>query len=255
MISKHSFINDKSQIGKNLNIDAFSVIHENVEIGDNCWIGSNVTIFPGARIGNNCKIFPGSVISGEPQDLKFENGDTLTFIGNNTIIRECVTINRATMTTKKTIVGSNCFIMAYCHIAHDCEIHDEVVLVNNASLAGCVKIEKGAILGGFSLVHQFCKVGQYSFSAMGSSIGKDIPAFVRVSGSPAFPRGLNTTGIQRLNLGKEVSDGLKEAYKILYLRNFKLKDAINEISKKLNKISEVEILLDSIKASERGIVR
>ena len=145
--------------------------------------------------------------------------------------------------------------MAYCHIAHDCEISDEVVLVNNASLAGCVKIDKGAILGGFTLVHQFCRVGQYSFSAMGSSVGKDIPAFVRVSGNPALPRGLNTTGIQRLNLKKEVSDALKETYKILYLRNSKLNDAVSEITQRFNKISEVQVLIDSISSSDRGIVR
>ena len=145
--------------------------------------------------------------------------------------------------------------MAYCHVAHDCEISDEVVLVNNASLAGCVKIGKGAILGGFTLVHQFCHVGQYSFSAMGSSVGKDIPAFVRVSGNPALPRGLNTTGIKRLNFKKEVSDALKETYKILYLRNLKLNDAISEITQRFDKISEVQVLIDSITSSNRGIVR
>ena len=145
--------------------------------------------------------------------------------------------------------------MAYCHVAHDCEISDEVVLVNNASLAGCVKIDKGAILGGFTLVHQFCHIGQYSFSAMGSSVGKNIPAFVRVSGNPALPRGLNTTGIKRLNLKKEVSDALKETYKILYLRNLKLSDATSEITKRFNEISEVQIFIDSISSSDRGIVR
>ena len=256
MIHKLSVIDPSAKIDDGASIGPYSVIGPEVEIGKDSIIHSHVVIEGPTKIGKNNEIFQFASVGGDPQDKKYKGEKTYLEIGNDNVIREGVTINRGTVQENSlTKIGSKNLIMAYCHIAHDCEIHDEVVLVNNASLAGCVKIEKGAILGGFSLVHQFCKVGQYSFSAMGSSVGKDIPAFVRVSGSPAFPRGLNTTGIQRLNLSKEVSDGLKEAYKILYLRNFKLKDAIDEISKNLNEISEVKILLNSINASERGIVR
>ena len=145
--------------------------------------------------------------------------------------------------------------MAYVHVAHDCIIEDDVVMVNNSAIAGCVKLEKGVILGGFSLVHQFCNIGAHSFSAMGSAVSKDVPAFVRVSGNPAKARGLNTTGIARLNMTKESSYALKEAYKTLYLRKIPLVEAIKEIKKNFDHIPEVNLLLDSIKISDRGIVR
>ena len=256
MIHKLALIDPSAEIDEGVSIGPYSVIGPEVQIGKNSKIHSHVLVDGPTKIGEDNEIFQFASVGGDPQDKKYQKEKTFLEIGNQNIIREGVTINRGTVQEKSlTKIGSNNLIMAYCHIAHDCEIHDEVVLVNNASLAGSVKIQTGAILGGFTLVHQFCRVGQYSFSAMGSSIGKDIPAFVRVSGNPAIPRGLNTTGIQRLNLKKEVSDNLKEAYKILYLRNFKLNDAIIEISKKLSEISEVQILLDSISASERGIVR
>lgn len=256
MISKLASIDLKAKIGEGVSIGPYSVIGPDVEIGQNSNIHSHVVIEGPTKIGQLNEIFQFASIGGDPQDKKYKGEKTFLEIGDENVIREGVTINRGTIQENSlTKIGSKNLIMAYCHIAHDCEIQDEVVLVNNSSLAGCVKVKKGAILGGFTLVHQFCNIGQYSFSAMSSSIGKDVPAFVRVSGSPAFPRGLNTTGIQRLNLSKEVSDALKEAYKILYLRNFKFKDAISEISKQLNNFSEVQILLDSITTSDRGIVR
>ena len=133
-------IHENANIGKNLKIDSFSSIHENVTIGDNCWIGSNVTIYPGARIGDNCQIFPGAVISAIPQDLKFKGEETITIIGNNSIIRECVTINRGTSYSNKTIIGSNCFLMAYSHVAHDCIIKDNVIIANGVAIAGHVEM-------------------------------------------------------------------------------------------------------------------
>ena len=145
--------------------------------------------------------------------------------------------------------------MAYVHVAHDCVVEDDVVLVNNSSIAGCVKLERGAILGGFSLVHQFCNIGAYSFSAMGSAVSKDIPAFVRVSGNTAKARGLNVTGISRLNINKEGTRALKEAYKIIYLRKNTLENSKREIEANFGHLPEIKILLNSLKNSERGIVR
>jgi len=256
MIHKLASIDAKAKIHEEVSVGAYTVIGPEVEIGKGSKIHSHVVIEGPTSIGSDNEIFQFASIGGDPQDKKYKGEKTYLEIGNENVVREGVTINRGTVQENSlTKIGSNNLIMAYCHIAHDCEISDEVVLVNNASLAGCVKIDKGAILGGFTLVHQFCHVGQYSFSAMGSSVGKDIPAFVRVSGNPALPRGLNTTGIKRLNFKKEVSDALKETYKILYLRNLKLNDAISEITQRFNKISEVQVLIDSITSSDRGIVR
>jgi len=256
MIHKLASIDAKAKIHEEVSVGAYTVIGPEVEIGKGSKIHSHVVIEGPTSIGSDNEIFQFASIGGDPQDKKYKGEKTYLEIGNENVVREGVTINRGTVQENSlTKIGSNNLIMAYCHIAHDCEISDEVVLVNNASLAGCVKIDKGAILGGFTLVHQFCHVGQYSFSAMGSSVGKDIPAFVRVSGNPALPRGLNTTGIKRLNFKKEVSDALKETYKILYLRNLKLNDAISEITQRFDKISEIQVLIDSITSSNRGIVR
>ena len=256
MIHKLASIDAKAKIHEEVSVGAYTVIGPEVEIGKGSKIHSHVVIEGPTLIGSDNEIFQFASIGGDPQDKKYKGEKTYIEIGNENVVREGVTINRGTVQENSlTKIGSNNLIMAYCHVAHDCEISDEVVLVNNASLAGCVKIDKGAILGGFTLVHQFCHVGQYSFSAMGSSVGKDIPAFVRVSGNPALPRGLNTTGIKRLNFKKEVSDALKETYKILYLRNLKLNDAISEITQRFDKISEVQVLIDSITSSNRGIVR
>ena len=256
MIHKLASIDAKAKIHEEVSVGAYTVIGPEVQIGKGSKIHSHVVIEGPTSIGSDNEIFQFASIGGDPQDKKYKGEKTYLEIGNENVVREGVTINRGTVQENSlTKIGSNNLIMAYCHIAHDCEISDEVVLVNNASLAGCVKIDKGAILGGFTLVHQFCHVGQFSFSAMGSSVGKDIPAFVRVSGNPALPRGLNTTGIKRLNFKKEVSDALKETYKILYLRNLKLNDAISEITQRFNKISEVQVLIDSITSSDRGIVR
>ena len=256
MIHKLASIDAKAKIHEEVSVGAYTVIGPEVQIGKGSKIHSHVVIEGPTSIGSDNEIFQFASIGGDPQDKKYKGEKTYLEIGNENVIREGVTINRGTVQENSlTKIGSKNLIMAYCHVAHDCEISDEVVLVNNASLAGCVKIDKGAILGGFTLVHQFCHVGQFSFSAMGSSVGKDIPAFVRVSGNPALPRGLNTTGIKRLNFKKEVSDALKETYKILYLRNLKLNDAISEITQRFNKISEVQVLVDSITSSDRGIVR
>ena len=156
-----NIINPKAKIDENVKIDSFSIIHEDVEIGKNSWIGSNVTIFPGARIGKNCKIYPGSIISSDPQDLKYNNENTSVIIGDNTIIREYVTINKGTEATGQTIVGKNCFIMTYCHIAHDCIIGDNCIMANAVNLAGHVKIENNVVMGGLCAVKQFLTIGNF----------------------------------------------------------------------------------------------
>ena len=219
MIHKLASIHSKAKIHQEVSIGAYSVIGPEVEIGKGSKIHSHVVIEGPTSIGSDNEIFQFASIGGDPQDKKYKGEKTYLEIGNENVIREGVTINRGTAQENSlTKIGSKNLIMAYCHIAHDCEIRDEVVLVNNASLAGCVRIDKGAILGGFTLVHQFCHIGQFSFSAMGSSVGKNIPAFVRVSGNPALPRGLNTTGIKRLNSLNETTNDSKDTF-LLVIKN------------------------------------
>ena len=256
MIHESAIIDKSAKLDKDVSIGPYSVIGADVEIKSGSVIGSHALIEGPTSIGKHNKIFSFATVGGDPQDKKYDGEKTYLEIGDNNIFREGVTVNRGTVQeNSKTIIGSRNLFMAYVHVAHDCIIEDDVVMVNNSAIAGCVKLEKGAILGGFSLVHQFCNIGAHSFSAMGSAVSKDVPAFVRVSGNPAKARGLNTTGIARLNMTKESSYALKEAYKTIYLRKIPLVEAIKEIKKNFDHIPEVNLLLDSIKISDRGIVR
>ena len=256
MIHPSAIIDKSAKLDIDVTVGPYSVIGADVEIKSGSVIGSHVLIEGPSLIGKQNKIFSFATIGGDPQDKKYDGEKTYLEIGDNNIFREGVTVNRGTaQENSKTIIGSGNLFMAYVHVAHDCIIEDDVVMVNNSAIAGCVRLEKGVILGGFSLIHQFCNIGAYSFSAMGSAVSKDVPAFVRVSGNPAKPRGLNTTGIARLNMTKESSKSLKEAYKILYMRKIPLDEARKEIKKSFNHIPEINLLLDSIKISERGIIR
>ena len=256
MIHASAIIDKSVKLDKDVSIGPYSVIGADVEIKSGSVIGSHALIEGPTSIGKHNKIFSFATIGGDPQDKKYDGEKTYLEIGDNNIFREGVTVNRGTVQeNSKTIIGSRNLFMAYVHVAHDCIIEDDVVMVNNSAIAGCVKLEKGVILGGFSLVHQFCNIGAHSFSAMGSAVSKDVPAFVRVSGNPAKARGLNTTGIARLNMTKESSYALKEAYKTIYLRKIPLVEAIKEIKKNFDHIPEVNLLLDSIKISDRGIIR
>ena len=203
MIRNNIFIHKDSIIGKNSKIDPFSYIGEDVSIGDNCWIGNNVTLYPGSKIGNNVKIFPGAVISSEPQDLKFEGEKTTVEIGDNTTIREFVTISRGTNDRLKTSIGKNCLIMAYSHIAHDCIIHDNCVIVNNVQIGGHVIVDNFAIIGGGTLIHQFSKIGTHAMVAGGSLVRKDVPPFCKAGKEPLSFKGVNTIGLKRRNFNSE----------------------------------------------------
>ena len=256
MIHPSAIIDKSAKLDIDVTVGPYSVIGADVEIKSGSVIGSHVLIEGPSLIGKQNKIFSFATIGGDPQDKKYDGEKTYLEIGDNNIFREGVTVNRGTaQENSKTRIGSGNLFMAYVHVAHDCIIEDDVVMVNNSAIAGCVRLEKGVILGGFSLIHQFCNIGAYSFSAMGSAVSKDVPAFVRVSGNPAKARGLNTTGIARLNMTKESSKSLKEAYKILYMRKIPLDEARKEIKKSFDHIPEINLLLDSIKISERGIIR
>lgn len=255
MIKKNNFINEKAIIGKSVKIEPFSFIDENVIIGNNCWIGNNVTIYSGARIGNNVKIFPGAVISAIPQDMKFDGEETVVEIGDNTIIRECATINKGTIDTNKTIIENDCLIMAYVHIAHDCIVKNNSILVNAVQIGGHSIIDEHAIIGGGSVIHQFTKIGKYSMAAGGSVIRKDIPPYCKAGKNPLKYMGINSIGLKRKGFSKDVIDNIQEIYRILYFDGLNNSEASSKISNDIIDSNEKSEILDFISKSDRGLIK
>ena len=255
MIKKNNFINEKAIIGKSVKIEPFSFIDENVIIGDDCWVGNNVTIYSGARIGNNVKIFPGAVISAVPQDMKFDGEDTLVEIGDNTIIRECATINKGTIDTNKTIIENDCLIMAYVHIAHDCIVKNNSILVNAVQIGGHSIIDEHAIIGGGSVIHQFTKIGKYSMTAGGSVIRKDIPPYCKAGKNPLKYMGINSIGLKRKGFSKNVINNIQEIYRILYFDGLNNSEATSKISNDIIDSKEKNEILGFISKSDRGLIK
>ena len=255
MIKTNNFINEKAIIGKSVKIEPFSFIDENVIIGNNCWIGNNVTIYSGARIGNNVKIFPGAVISAIPQDMKFDGEETVVEIGDNTIIRECATINRGTIDTNKTIIENDCLIMAYVHIAHDCVIKNNSILVNAVQIGGHSLIDEYAIVGGGSVIHQFTKIGKHSMTAGGSVIRKDIPPYCKAGKNPLKYMGINSIGLKRKGFSKNIINNIQEIYRILYFDGLNNSEASSKISKEIADSNEKNEILDFISKSDRGLIK
>ena len=250
-----SYIDPQAKLAKNVVVEPFVTIERNVEIGSGTGIGSNVTIMEGARIGENCEIFPGAVISAIPQDLKFDGEDSLAIIGDNTIIRECATINRATKATGKTIVGNNCLIMAYAHIAHDCVIGNNAIIVNNVALGGHVEIGEHAIIGGITAVHQFIKIGKHCMVSGGSLVRKDIPPYVKAGREPLSFIGINSIGLRRKNFSEEEITEIQDIYRILYQKGNNNTQAVNKIEIDF-KISEIrDEIISFVRNSGRGIMK
>lgn len=236
-------------------IDPFVSIDQNVEIGEGTHIGSNVTIMEGARIGKHCNIFPGAVISGIPQDLKFNGEETTAEIGDYTTIRECVTVNRGTASRGKTTVGSRCLIMAYSHIAHDCKIGDNVIMSNATQVAGEVVVDNFAVIGGGTLIHQFCHLGEHVMIQGGAHINKDIPPFVKAGRDPIAFTGINSIGLRRRNFNNDQIRDIQEIYRYLYLSRLNVSDAVDRIEAELPATPERDLIIEFIRNSKRGIVR
>lgn len=253
--SQFVHIHPEAKIGKDVVIGPFVTIDKNVEIGDGCQIGSNVTILSGARIGKGVKIFPGAVISAIPQDLKFKGEDTTAIIGDNTVIRECVTINRGTASKGSTKVGSNCLIMAYCHVAHDCNVHDHVIMSNCVQLAGEVEVDDYAIIGGGALVHQFCHLGSHIMIQGGALINKDVPPFVKGAREPLCYTGVNSVGLRRRGFDADKIREIQDIYRYLYLSGMNVSDAIKAIRLKVPQTPERDAILDFVENSQRGIIK
>jgi UDP-N-acetylglucosamine acyltransferase len=255
MISPMTHIDPKAKLGENVTIDPFTMIHENVEIGDNTWIGSNVTIYPGAKIGQNCKIFPGAVIAGIPQDLKFQGEDSTVIIGDNSTIRECVTISRGTVDKQTTVIGSNCLLMAYVHIAHDCVIGSNVIIANSVQIAGHVVIDDWAIIGGSSAIHQFVKIGMHAMISGGSLVRKDVPPFTKAAREPLSYAGVNSLGLRRRGFSSESISHIQEVYRFLFLNSMNNSKALEEIEVNLPATKERDEILNFIRSSERGVMK
>ena len=250
-----AYVHPGAKIAKNVVIEPFTTIHNNVEIGEGTWIGSNVTIMEGARIGKNVSIFPGAVISAVPQDKKFEDEDTVTIIGDNTTLRECVTINRGTSDKNKTIVGKNCWIMAYCHIAHDCIVGDNCVFSNNSTLAGHIMVGDYVVLAGMAAVQQFCSIGRHAFITGGSLVRKDVPPFVKAGREPLSYVGINSVGLRRRGFDTDKIREIQNIYRILYQKNYNNSQALSIIEAEMEATSERDEILQFIKDSQRGIMK
>lgn len=207
-----AYVHPAAKIAPSVVIDPFVTIDANVEIGEGTRICSNVTILEGARIGRNCTIFPGAVIGAIPQDLKFRGEDTLAIIGDNTTIRECVTVNRGTAARGRTSVGNNCLIMAYSHVAHDCAVGDNVIISNATQLAGEVVVDSFAVIGGGTLVHQFCHIGPHVMIQGGALVNKDIPPYVKAAREPISYAGINSIGLRRRNFSNDTIRDIQEIY-------------------------------------------
>ena len=255
MIHQLAAVDKRAKIAKNVVVEPFTTIAADVEIGEGTWIGSNVTIMEGARIGKNCNIFPGAVISAVPQDLKFGGEDSLTVIGDNTTIRECVTINRGTVAAGKTVVGNNCLIMATAHIAHDCVIGDNAIIVNGVALAGHVTIGQYAVIGGLAAVHQFISIGDHAMVSGGSLVRKDVPPFSKAAKEPLSYVGINSVGLRRRGFSTDKIREIQDIYRILYQKNYNTSQAMSIIEAEMEATPERDEILDFIRNSSRGIMK
>lgn len=244
-----------ARLGREVEIGPYSVIGENVFIGDGTKIGAHTVIEGWTTIGKDCQIHHGACIGGAPQDLKFKGEKTFVYIGDNTIIREFVTINRATGEGEETRIGSNCLIMATAHIAHNCQIGNNVIIANGGGIAGHVVIEDRAIISGMSGVHQFVKIGRNAMIGGASKVVQDVPPFVIADGRPARVCGLNSVGIARAGMSEEVRRNLKKAYRMLYRSGMKLSDAITMMEQELDSSEAMDHLLRFLRNVDRGICR
>ena len=236
-ISPLAYVSPKAQIGKNVTIDAFAYIDDNVILGD------------------NCHVFPSAVIGAVPQDLKFRGEETWTIIGDNGVLREFVTVHRGTASKGRTVIGSNNLIMAYCHVAHDCILHDNIIMSNATQLAGEVEVDDFAIIGGGTLVHQFSHIGSHVMIQGGSKINKDIPPYVIAAREPIAFCGINSVGLNRRGFTPEQIHTIQETYRLIYNSGLIVSQALERIEAEIPASPERDLILDFVRASTRGIVR
>jgi len=250
-----AIVSGKARIGEDVKIGPFSIIEDDVEIGEGCVIDSHVSIKSGARIGKNVKIYHGAAIAGPPQDLKFGGEKTELILGDNTMVREFVTLNRGTKAHGRTEIGENCLFMAYCHAAHDCIIGDNVILANSVQMGGHVQIGDWAIIGGGTVIHQFSRVGEHAMIGGGFRITQDILPYTLAAGYPLRCLGLNTIGLRRRGFSEETIAELKKLLRFLMSKKLNTTQALEKINIGIKMIPQVEKVLEFIRKSERGVIK
>jgi len=249
-----ALVDKKARLGDNVSVGAFSIVEAGVEIGDNSQIASHVLVAEGARIGKNCKIHKGAVVATWPQDLKFAGEPSIFIIGDNTTVREFCTLNRGTSALGKSQIGSDCLLMAYVHVAHDCIIGDHAILANGVQLGGHVEIGEWAIIGGMTPVHQFCKVGQHCMIGGAYRAVQDVPPYIMATGEPLRYAGLNSIGLKRRGFSSETVSVLKKTYRLIFRSKLNLTQALERIENELEPIPEVKNVIEFIRSSERGLI-
>ena len=254
-ISPLAVVHPEAQIGANVQIDPFVVVEKDVVIGDNTHLFPHSVILDGARIGKNCKVCPGAVVAGIPQALKFTGETTTAEIGDTTTLRESVTVNRGTASKGKTVVGNNCLIMAYSHVAHDCVLKNNIIVGNASQVAGEVEVDDFAIISGGTLVHQFSRISKHVMIQGGSRIGKDIPPYTLIGRDPIVYCGINIVGLRRRGFTNQQVYLIQDIYRTLYTRGLNNSDALKAIETEYEPSEERDLILNFIKASKRGIVR
>lgn len=256
MIHPTAIIDESAQLGADVEVGPYSVIGPQVTIGNGTRIASHVVIDGPTRIGEDNQIFQFASVGAMPQDKKYAGEPTELVIGDRNVIRECCTFNRGTAQDKgKTVMGDDNWIMAYVHIAHDCIIGNNTVFANNVTLAGHVEVRDAVILGGFTLVHQFCTIGEHAFTGMGSALGKDLPPFTMATGAPAVPRGINAEGLRRHQFSAAAIQRIRDIYKLLYRKQLTLDEAITEIETRYGEFADARLLLEFCRHSQRGLIR
>ena len=248
-------VHPDAKIGNNVTIEPFATVQADVTIDDGCWIGPNAILWDGTRLGKNVKIYPGASVSSIPQDLKFSGEKTETFIGDNTVVREYVTISRGTTDKFKTVIGKNCLLMAYVHVAHDCNIGNQCILVNTVQVAGHVTIDDWAIIGGASALHQFVKIGAHVMISGGSLVRKDVPPYTKAAREPLAYAGINTVGLRRRGFAAEKISDIQEIYRYIFLKGINNSKAIDIVESEIAQSEEKEYILNFIKTSDRGIMK
>ena len=256
MIHPQAVVHPQARIAKSVEIGAYSIIGADVEIGEGTWIGPHAVINGPTRIGRDNRIYQFVSLGDAPQHLGYQGEPTRLDIGDRNIIREYCTFNRGTVSGGGvTRLGHDNFIMAYCHLAHDCQVGNHTIFANCASLAGHVSVGDYAVLGGFTVAHQFCRIGPYCMTALGAITFMDIPPYVIASGNPAEPHGLNLRGLKRHGFTDEAIESLRRAYKVLYKSKLRLAEAIERLEKLAKASKEVSDFVAFLKGSERGIIR
>jgi UDP-N-acetylglucosamine acyltransferase len=254
-ISPLAFVHPNARLGANVVVEPFASIYADVVVGEGSWIGPNAVLMDGTRVGNNCRIFPGAVIGAIPQDLKFAGERTTAEVGDNTTIRECVTINRGTADRMKTAVGSNCLLMAYVHLAHDCILGNNIVIANSVNLAGHVTVDDWAILEGNVAVQQFIHIGAHSFIAGASLVRKNVPPFVKAAREPLSYVGVNVVGLRRRGYSDDQITRIEDIYREIFVRNSNVERAVQNVEQGLPRSPERGLILDFIRNSPKGIMR